>query len=232
MRKDNVIYTVYQHKNKLNNKVYIGITNRCPEERWGKNGSKYKTSPHFYSAIKKYGWDNFEHNILYSGVTKEEACNKEQELIKLFRSMNREYGYNSTSGGEIFILSEEARRKKSESMKGNKNGLGKKCSPEKAKKISLAQKGRKLTEEHKTKLSQSAKLRHTKCSDLKREILRNNYPYMKKVYCYENKTIYKSVQECARELNLQATLVSKVCKHKLKTTGGYHLEYYNDTINA
>lgn len=49
------MYTVYQHKNKINNKVYIGITKQIPEKRWGINGYNYKTSPHFYSAIQKYG---------------------------------------------------------------------------------------------------------------------------------------------------------------------------------
>ena len=50
-----------------------------PEKRWGVNGRNYKSSPHFYSAIQKYGWDNFEHNILFTNLTKEEACLKEQE---------------------------------------------------------------------------------------------------------------------------------------------------------
>jgi hypothetical protein len=45
------MYTVYQHKNKINGKNYFGITSRNPVERWRKDGSGYKTSPHFYSAI-------------------------------------------------------------------------------------------------------------------------------------------------------------------------------------
>ena len=49
------IYTVYQHKNKINGKRYFGITSRKPEERWGCNGRNYKSSPHFYSSIQKYG---------------------------------------------------------------------------------------------------------------------------------------------------------------------------------
>ena len=89
------MYTVYQHKNKINGKIYIGITSRKPEERWGSDGRNYKTSPHFYSAIQKYGWDNFEHNILFTNLSKAQACEKEQELIKYYNSMDREFGVNS-----------------------------------------------------------------------------------------------------------------------------------------
>ena len=202
------------------------------EKRWGKNGINYKSSPHFYSAIQKYGWDNFEHIILFENLTKEEACLKEQELIREYNSMNRDFGYNSTSGGEAFEMSEDVKIKKSISMLGNKNGLGKPCSKEKAKKISDSQKGKKLSEEHKKKLSKSASKRHVSCSDKKKEKLRNNYPNMKAVMCLETNTIYKSVQECARQLNLQATNIVKVCKGSKHTTGGYHFKYYNDTINA
>ena len=142
------MYTVYQHKNKINGKVYIGITSQKPEQRW-RNGEGYKSSPHFYSAIQKYGWDNFEHNILFVELTKEQACLKEQELIKEFNSMNREYGYNSTSGGDIFVMNEETKQKISQALMGNQNNLGHLCSEEKKKKISDAQKGRKLTDKHK-----------------------------------------------------------------------------------
>lgn len=226
------MYIVYQHINKINGKIYIGITCQKPEHRWGINGSNYKSSSHFYSAIQKYGWDNFEHNILFENLTRCEACEKEQELIKQYNSMNREYGYNSTTGGESFEMSEEAKLKKSKSMLGNKNGLGKPCSQEKAKKISDAQKGKRLSDEHKQKLSKAAKNRHTICSEEKKEILRNSYPNMKSVYCLETNTVYKSVQECARELNIPATNISKLCKGRGKTLKGYHLYYYNDTINA
>lgn len=53
------MYTVYQHKNKINGKIYIGITKQSPEKRWGINGCNYKTSPHFYSAIKKIWMGKF-----------------------------------------------------------------------------------------------------------------------------------------------------------------------------
>lgn len=226
------MYTVYQHKNKINGKIYIGITSRKPEERWGDNGCNYKTSPYFYSAIQKYGWNNFEHNILFINLTKEQACLKEQELIKEFNSMNREYGYNSTSGGEIFVMNKETKQKISQSMMGNKNGLGHACTEEKKQKISEAQKNRKFTEEHKQKLSNAAKNRHVSCSEEKKKTLSQNYPYKKQVYCEELDTIYESVQECSRQLGIPATNISKLCNGRGKTLKGYHLRYYNDTINA
>ena len=225
------MYTVYQHKNKINGKVYIGITSQKPEQRWGSQGCNYKSSPHFYSAIQKYGWDNFEHNILFTELTKEQACLKEQELIKEYNSMNREFGYNSTSGGDIFTMNEETKQKISQAMMGNQNNLGHPCSEEKKKKISNAQKGREFTEEHKQKLSEAAKNRHVPCSEEKKQILKEK-SHKKPVYCEELDKIFESVQECGRQLGIPATNISKLCNGRGKTLKGYHLRYYNDTINA
>lgn len=91
-------YCVYSHVNKVNGKQYIGITNN-PERRWKNDGYEYKNSPKFWRAICKYGWDNFEHNILFSGMTFEEACEKEIELIALYRTQDKDLGYNIASGG-------------------------------------------------------------------------------------------------------------------------------------
>ena len=225
------MYTVYQHKNKINGKVYIGITSQKLEQRWGSQGCNYKSSPHFYSAIQKYGWDNFEHNILFTELTKEQACLKEQELIKEYNSMNREFGYNSTSGGDIFTMNEETKQKISQAMMGNQNNLGHPCSEEKKKKISNAQKDREFTEEHKQKLSEAAKNRHVPCSEEKKQILKEK-SHKKPVYCEELDKIFESVQECGRQLGIPATNISKLCNGRGKTLKGYHLRYYNDTINA
>lgn len=225
------MYIVYQHKNKINGKVYIGITSQKPEQRWGSQGCNYKSSPHFYSAIQKYGWDNFEHNILFTELTKEQACLKEQELIKEYNSMNREFGYNSTSGGDIFTMNEEIKQKISQAMMENQNNLGHPCSEEKKKKISNAQKGREFTEKHKQKLSEAAKNRHVPCSEEKKQILKEK-SHKKPVYCEELDKIFESVQECGRQLGIPATNISKLCNGRGKTLKGYHLRYYNDTINA
>jgi group I intron endonuclease len=203
-----------------------------PKQRWGLDGCNYKSSPHFYLAIQKYGWDNFEHNILFTDLTKEEACLKEQELIKKYNSMDRNFGYNSTSGGEFCVMNEETKQKISQALMGNKNGLAHPCSEEKKKKISEAQKGRKLTEEHKQKLSIAAQDRHIPCSEQKKENIRKS-SHKKPVYCEELDRVFESVQECGRQLGIPATSISKLCKGRGKTLRGYHLKYYNnDTINA
>lgn len=93
------VYTIYMHKNKINNKVYIGQTCQIKTHfRWGHNGNHYKDQPKFFRAIQKYGWDNFEHLILETNLSKEVADIKERELIILYNSI--ENGYNTADGGQ------------------------------------------------------------------------------------------------------------------------------------
>ena len=97
----------------------------------------------------------------------------------------------------------------------------------KEKKLVRLKKEKKVTDEHRERLSKAAKKRHIPCSDEKKTyIIKKFIPIRKKVYCIETDTIYESVQECARQLNLYATNITKVCKGIHQTTGGYHLQYY------
>lgn len=91
------IYTVYIHKSP-SDKVYVGITHLKPENRW-RNGLGY-TSKHFTSAIRKYGWDNFQHIIVADKLTKKQAEFLEVVLINYYDATNPEYGYNCSIGGE------------------------------------------------------------------------------------------------------------------------------------
>lgn len=105
------------HINNANGKRYIGITSRNPLKRWS-NGKGYYKNKHFYDAILRYGWDNFTHLILYSGLTNQEACDIEQKLIRKYHTQDKNHGYNLTSGGEYFKHSEESKRLMSERRKG------------------------------------------------------------------------------------------------------------------
>lgn len=111
-------FIVYEHINKINGKRYIGITKSAnPNRRWI-NGNGYKQNLHFYNAIKKYGWDNFEHIVIAENLSKEMACAWEVALIAQYESNNKNKGYNITDGGDFFHHSEESKRKMSRNRKG------------------------------------------------------------------------------------------------------------------
>lgn len=128
-------FCVYVHTNKINGKKYVGVTGQDPEKRWN-NGKGYtKRQPHMYNAIQKWGWDNFEHQILISDISVEDASFIEQALIAEWNLQDPQYGYNAQSGGLTHAtLSDEIKEK-----------------------ISKAHKGRKFTEEQKKKLSEARK---------------------------------------------------------------------------
>lgn len=115
-------YTVYQHKTP-NGKRYIGITSIEPEKRW-LNGRGYRRNEYFWNAIKKYGWENIEHAIVKTSLTKEEAERMEKELIAYFHSNEHEHGYNWADGGNAYKHSIESRAKMSESHKGMRYNIG------------------------------------------------------------------------------------------------------------
>ena len=91
-------YCVYMHVNKNNGKKYIGISSDV-NKRWAYNGKNYYDQV-FGLAIQKYGWDNFEHEIIKDNISKKEACELEQELIKKYNTRNKEFGYNRSDGGD------------------------------------------------------------------------------------------------------------------------------------
>lgn len=106
-------YSVYKHTCP-NGKVYIGLTCRDPKERWH-GGHGYKSNPHFYNAIKKYGWNNIKHEILCSELSKEDASDYERLFIFIYNSTDRRYGYNHETGGTIgYTHSEDTRHTLSE----------------------------------------------------------------------------------------------------------------------
>ena len=93
------IYSVYKCVNKIDGRVYIGIDKNWPTRRYAhkslaKRGSKY----HFHTAIRKYGWENFEWSVIYT--TKDYTHLKEIEQHFISEHNSYENGYNSTLGGE------------------------------------------------------------------------------------------------------------------------------------
>lgn len=133
-----------------NGKRYVGCTTRVkPELRW-KEGKGYWYNKHFYRAILKYGWTNFQHEV-FEVESEEEMYRKEVELISFYHTNDPNFGYNHSSGGE-------------------KSALGCKHSEEAKKKMSRAHKGKVLSEEHKKKLSEILKKRYLDHPEIRRKI--------------------------------------------------------------
>ena len=211
------MYTVYMHKNKINGKVYIGITGMKPEIRWGNNGIGYHDS-YFERAIKKYGWDNFEHCILLTNLTKEEACLKEIEFIKCFDSTNHDKGYNIATGGEIncgYHLSDERKKHLSEiNTKENHPQYNVPKSEETKRKISEARKGIKFTEEHRKKLSEAKKGRKA----------HNRKPVKQYDLSMNFIKQWDSLEDVQNELHINKSNICRAIKYD-RTAGGFKWTY-------
>lgn len=124
---------IYKITNKLNNKSYIGQSKNI-ERRWEEHRKSARLNSQYtiHRAIRKYGLDNFSFEVLYE-CSEEELGRYEKFYIIIFGTYQKQY--NMTEGGEIAISK----------------------SPEVRKKISIANTGKKRTEEYKQELSQQRK---------------------------------------------------------------------------
>jgi group I intron endonuclease len=95
-------FTIYCHTNRVNGKRYVGQTVHSMEKRWGNHIARTKTSdrrsPVFANAIRKYGADAFDHQILEVVSTQEEADLYETLWIEQMECRVPN-GYNLKSGG-------------------------------------------------------------------------------------------------------------------------------------
>lgn len=93
------IYSIYKVTNKVNNKIYIGFDSNWPRRKWEHKSAYTKKQNKFYYALKKYGFENFEWEVIYQSKDREHTLKQiEPYFIKLYASNIT--GYNSTFGGE------------------------------------------------------------------------------------------------------------------------------------
>lgn len=206
------------HINKINGKAYIGITCKEPTKRWGHNGAGYQTQPHFWRAIQKYGWENFEHYIIETGLTEEEACDLEVQYIAALNTRDPDVGYNYEPGGKCHDKETrirignsergalhhyygkhrdaETRRKISESLSGeNHYWYGKHLPESTRRKISEANKGKVMTDES---------------------------IVVKPVVCVETGDIYISATEAAKAMGVGRAAIAQGIRIPTRRVNGYH----------
>lgn len=224
-------FTVYKHTTP-SGKVYIGITKQNPIRRWRADGSGYKENNHFWNAICFYGWDNITHEIVASGLTKEQACEMEIKLIAEHDSMNPSKGYNGTIGGEHPPFTEETRKKISESLKGkmagekNPNYGNHKLAGE-----NNPNYGKRWSAEVRRKMSEGRKgISCGSPSEATRQKMRDNHKGgtpSKQVLCVETGEVFKSINDAARAVNINKKVISNCCRgvEHYNTAAGYHWQF-------
>lgn len=205
------MFCVYKHTSP-SGKVYVGITSQKPERRW-QRGFGYVENSHFYSAIQKYGWDNFKHEILFENLTKEEAEVKEIELIAQYKSSDRKYGYNISNGGGINYPSEEGRQRLRELWTGHV------FSDEVRQKISQTQKGKVISAKTRAKMSASHKGKKMTL-ETKEKV---DKAKRKAVICVETGEVFTQMKDA--QTKYKTRHIHSVCKGHRQTAGGFHWCY-------
>ena len=159
------IFSVYKATNKISGKVYIGFDSRWPRRKLVHLCSK--TNTHFHNAIRKYGKDSFDWEVIYQSRDHDHTLMiMEPYFIREYNSFG-ENGYNMTGGGEGklgvpswnkgYKLSEETKSRMSLAKKGKPRSV------EHNMKISISKLGHggwKLSEETKHRMSMAKRKAH------------------------------------------------------------------------
>ena len=210
--RDNNKWTVYVHISP-SGKYYVGQTRKSPSARW-QNGTGYKTQKHFWAAICKYGWNNFEHEIIASNLTHDEANAFEKTLIEKLDSMNPKNGYNKESGGtQKRYASEETRMKISISHMGEKNPMY----------------GKTMSEENKQARRERWKGENNPIHGKTGKDAHHIAP----VYKIDKKTNeiickYDTIRQATIDTGAYHSNIAKCCTGERKTAGGFKWAYVNN----
>ena len=204
----------------INNKVYIGQSvNIYKRKTYHESYIKRNKHANAYMqrAFNKYNDFKFE---VIEECSIEELDERECYWIDYYDCLNGEFGYNLQSGGHFNKrLSEESKKKLSESHKG------KKLSEETKKRMGKSRKGIKRNEETKNKISEAQKGEKSYMFG-KSGVLN---PMSKKILQYDLNgnfiNEFGSLHEAFRCTGVKVPNISRCASGKLKQTGGYIWEY-------
>jgi group I intron endonuclease len=212
-------WCVYMHTNKENGKVYIGVTCRQPEVRWGKNGSEYKrlNQRAFAGAIAKYTWDGFTHEVLFTDLTKDEANQKEIELIALYKANvcrwgKEAMGYNMTDGGEGHLGHKHGKRTRQKMSESAKN----RCTDEWKRQQSIRMKGRFVGEKSPNYGKQVSDETRQKISDT-----RVKKPVVQLTLDGDYIAEFDGLLDAEKQTSVSHSEIGKCCKGKCQSAGGF-----------
>lgn len=221
----------------INNELYT-TNNECSLTVIDKARKKYPDFEQWYYEILEYCEPN-------------ELNDREQFYINLYDTFKN--GYNQTSGGgQNFEISDETRKKISDSHKGEKHPMyGKTHSNETKEKIRQANigktpwiKGKTLSDEHKEKIRQAhigitfsdehkekignAHKGKTRSDETKEKIRKANAKQVDQ-YSLDGTFIktFPSMIEIERQLGFSVSNICNCCNGKLKSAYGFIWRYHN-----
>lgn len=176
MKHEQNYWTIYCHIHRESGRRYVGLTKKTWRKRWNQHvytsGKSVKNGiSHFANAIRKYGKEAFDHEVLEISNSLEEANAREQYWIEFYDTRNPVKGFNLALGGHYSshpiknpwdrpeyrakctgrVLSLKQRAAISSRMTGQEK------SSDVKKKISASLRGRTLSDETKKKISESGK---------------------------------------------------------------------------
>jgi predicted GIY-YIG superfamily endonuclease len=148
------MFYLYKISNLVNDKVYVGQTSRDLKQRFAEHKKLHSDCKHLNRAMKKYGIDSFNIELITVCHTQSVADTLEIYFIDIMKSVQN--GYNIRGGGSRGKLSAETKRKISIARQGII------FSDETKKKLSLASTGKTYchTSEAKLKISLARKGKH------------------------------------------------------------------------
>jgi group I intron endonuclease len=238
---------IYKVTNKINGKAYIGQTINYDNRKWGHINSSVKTKNSdynsiFHRAIRKYGIESFEWNILYKGSYNPKLLDElEMVFINYYGTFGKGYNANIGGGSNTGIKrSEETKKKLSDINKGKKiskeiiekirlKNIGKKRDDNFRLQLSLRKKGTVVSIETRQKQSNSAKNRPkiSKETSIKLSMSRTGLKSVK-----ADKTMYKfyhakyGLEICTRtdmkiKYNLKSVGIHRLVKNERKQYKGW-----------
>ena len=121
-----IIYSIYKCVNLKNGKVYIGIDSNWPTRRYAhKSYAKLNKGFSLHTAIRKYGWENFQWEVIYNTLEFSHVQKMECYFISEFNSYN--CGYNETLGGEGTLGKKQTPKNKIDQSIRRSNLNGQSC---------------------------------------------------------------------------------------------------------
>lgn len=197
---------IYCIRNKTNNKCYIGQTIHTIEKRWKQHIKKNNNCRYLKNAFHKYGFNNFEINVVAECNDKLDDC--EKEYIIEYNSLAPN-GYNLRESGNNGKMHEETKHKISATLKENWNN---KTEQEKEEQKEIFLKAIINSPNYQEmRINNGEKMKGKKLTEKAKESL-NKYKIKFKVYQYDEK--YKLINEF--ESLTEAASVMKTCPARIE----------------